>query len=250
LTNAYFAKKAVSMSSSHTSPGRSQAPAQRANERFKAGWNACLAGSLITAGFLHAVLLYTWPESTIEVEAFRSGSPTTMLSLGAAPEIRVPSAPSDVHVSAPKIPSMADVQIELRSEVAVSLPTFDDPALTDIAALVPTAHANPEHWLDYENFAPFVSYPRVRNEGEVQHFLQRHYEPLLNLTGASGVVQVAFWIDEGGEVWKAEIAESSGYRSLDRLAMRLSNLLRFSPATRLGQPVRVQVRVPIIFRET
>ncbi|CAN5757268.1 hypothetical protein BH23GEM6_BH23GEM6_25820 [soil metagenome] len=238
------------MSTRYTSSGGAPVQGKRANERFKAVWNRCLVGSMIVAAALHAVLLVSWPETTIDTEAFRRGSPATVLSMGAAPEVRVPSPPGDIRVSTPKLPAMADVEIELRSDVAVSLPMFDDPALSDLAALVPTARENPEHWLDYENFAPFVSYPRVRNEGEVQHFLRRHYEPLLNLTGASGVVQVAFWIDEGGEVWKAEIAESSGYRSLDRLAMRLSNLLRFSPATRLGQPVRVHVRVPIIFRET
>jgi|GEM_PF-3844563 len=238
------------MSTRNTDSGSTPALPKRANERFKDHWNACLAGSLIVAGILHAVLLLSWPETTIETEAFRSGSPATVLSMGAAPEVRIPSPPAELRVAPPRLPSMADIEVDIRSDVAVSLPMFEDPALADLAALVPTARENPEHWLDYENFAPFVSYPRVRNEGEVQNFLERHYEPLLNLTGASGVVQVAFWIDEGGEVWKAEIAESSGYRSLDRLAMRLSNLLRFSPATRLGQPVRVHVRVPIIFRET
>jgi TonB family protein len=221
-----------------------------ANDRLKESWNLWLSGALAVAALTHVLIFAFWPHATIDGEAYRRGSPATILAIGAAPEVRIPLPNADFPIRIPDIPVVAPVEVETLRELAVSLPTFHDPSLSHHPALVPGAITNPDRWLDYERFAPFLSYPRIRNEREVERFLSRHYEPLLQLTGASGVVQVAFWIDEGGKVWKAELAESSGYRVLDGLAMRLSGLLRFSPAMRLGQPVRVQVRVPIIFRET
>jgi TonB family protein len=223
--------------------------AHGANDRLKRGWNRWLAGSIALAAVIHVVVLVTWPERAVDERYIRSGSPVEALSLGAAPELRIPLAPAEIRIRVPQIPVVAEPEVELFGELSASLPHFEDPALADLAALIPHTRSNPDRWFDYENFAPYLSYPRIRNVAEVQRFLSRHYDSLLQLTGATGVVQIAFWIDEGGEVWRAEVAESSGYRSLDRLALRLSNLLRFAPATRLGQPVRVQVRVPIIFRD-
>jgi TonB family protein len=225
-------------------------PHTSANERLKESWNLWLYGSLAMAAVAHALVFAFWPDSVIDEEAYRRGSPATILAIGAAPEAPIPLPPADLRVRAPALPVIAPVEVETLPALAVSLPTFHEPSLTDRSALVPGPIVNPDRWLDYESFASYLSYPRIRNEREVERFLSRHYEPLLQLTGASGVVQVAFWIDEGGEVWRAELAESSGFRVLDSLAMRLSGLLRFSPAMRLGQPVRVQVRVPIIFRES
>lgn len=221
-----------------------------ANGRLKESWNLWLSGSLAVAALVHALIFAFWPDASIDGEAYRRGSPATILAIGTAPEARIPLPPADLRIRVPDIPIVASVEMETLEELAVSLPTFHEPSLSHRSALVPSSIVNPDRWLDYESFAPFLSYPRIRNEREMERFLSRHYEPLLQLTGASGVVHVAFWIDEGGEVWKAELAESSGFRVLDGLAMRLSGLLRFSPAMRLGQPVRVQVRVPIIFRET
>jgi TonB family protein len=224
-------------------------PRTSANDRLKKSWNLWLYGSLAGGALLHALVFALWPDATIDQEAYRRGSPATILAIGAAPELRAPLSPVDPRIRIPAIPTIAPVEADTLPTLVVALPSFREPLLSDRPALVPGPIVNPDRWLDYESFAPYLSYPRIRNELEVERFLSRHYEPLLQLTGASGVVQVAFWIDEGGEVWKAELAESSGFRVLDGLAMRLSGLLRFSPAMRLGQPVRVQVRVPIIFRE-
>jgi TonB family protein len=106
-----------------------------------------------------------------------------------------------------------------------------------------------EEFLDYESISAFVMAPQIRNTGEMRKYLERHYQPILEFTGATGVVQLHFWIDEKGSVARAEIASSSGSRSLDRLAIRVSRILRFAPAMRLGRPVRVLVRLPITFRE-
>jgi TonB family protein len=242
--------QAVIMGALSSGGRHDQAPRTSANDRLKKSWNLWLYGSLAGAAMVHALVFTFWPVATIDQEAYRRGSPATILVVGAAPEVRTPLPPADLHISAPAIPIIAPVEVETLQTPVVSLPTFHEPVFAHRPAVVPGSIVNPDRWLDYESFAPYLSYPRIRNEQEVERFLSRHYEPLLQLTGASGVVQVAFWIDEGGEVWKAELAESSGFRVLDGLAMRLSGLLRFSPAMRLGQPVRVQVRVPITFRDT
>ena len=90
--------------------------------------------------------------------------------------------------------------------------------------------------------------PEIRNREELKRFLETQYQRIFEYSGATGVVQVAFWIDESGMVEKAEILKSSGVRSLDRLALRLSRVLRFRPAMMAGRPVRSLVHVPITFR--
>ena len=221
-----------------------------ANERLKQGWNGSLALSLGAAVAFHLLLFAFWPETRIATEQFRRGNPATLVAVGSAPEVPVPRAPDEVRIERPSVPIVSEVALEPIADPAISLPDMYHPAMTDLLALVSVRQDSPDHWFDYEKFGPFLVYPRIRNETELRSHLQQRYTPLLRSTGASGVVMVAFWIDEDGSVKRTELAESSGYRSLDRLALQLSNLVRFSPALRMGQPVRVQVRLPIIFRET
>lgn len=82
----------------------------------------------------------------------------------------------------------------------------------------------------------------------MRRFLERGYQPIYRYSGATGVVHVTFWINEGGLVERAEVLESSGSRSLDRLALRVSRVMRFRPAMMAGRPVRILVHIPFTFR--
>jgi TonB family protein len=228
---------------------RLQPQAISANERLKQGWDGIFRSALGVAAIFHLLLFTFWPKATVELESLGRGSPAEMVHVGSAPEVRVPAPPEEVRIAAPQLPTVAPVEIDPLSEAAIPLPEIFDPALSEVISLVPT-HANPDRWYDYEKFGPYLVHPRVRNEGEMRRFLERRYNPLLQVSGVTGVVMMSLWIDELGQVARAEISESSGVRALDRLAIQVSDLVRFSPALRLGQPVRVQVRMPIVFRST
>lgn len=215
-----------------------------ANDRLKSLWGPWFSGSILAAVLVHAAVLTLWPT---EQAAFRS------LSRGETPRIvslRVPGVEDVTRapeaIGTPELPTVDELQLDLPVDVAGPLPSFSDPALEE--AFSPPVLTLRDEWLDYANFAPILVAPFIENRSEMRTFLERNYLPILEFTGAQGVVQVHFWIDEHGGVARAEVAESSGSRSLDRLAMRLSRILRFSPALRLGQPVRVLVRLPITFR--
>lgn len=219
-----------------------------ANERLKRGWNARLGVGMLAAVALHAGVLAFWPtmQVSFERQTLQSETPR-MLALQSAPEVRLPEAPDLGKVFKPVPPSLEELALDLAMDAEVPLPVLEDPALRE--AMVPVLNSPMDvEWVDYERFAPLLVRPEIRNRNEVQRYLQRHYTPILEFSGATGVVQVQFWIDERGAVHKAELATSSGRRVLDRLAMRLTSVLRFSPALRLGQPVRVQVVLPITFR--
>lgn len=241
---AHFAIRQVNMSNiqTHTAP-----PRQSANDRMKRAWSVCLWSSMLLAGVVHAAALLYWPEATVYTAASRAGEAPRAIAL-AVPGVQN-VAPAPLEIVRPELPTLDDLSLDVVEDVAVGpLPSFSDPEVeTPIAPPTFTLH---DEWLDYQNFAPFLVAPSIRNQTEMKRFLERHYSPILEFTGVQGVVQVHFWINEDGGVSRAEVAQSSGSRSLDRLAMRLSRVLRFTPALRLGQPVRVLVRLPITFRET
>ena len=235
------------MSTNLTRRERSGPPARSANDRFKASWNWKVSGSIGIVALLHLMVLVYTPR--IDVETFESeaeaAAQLVRLASLAAPG---PTAPTrDLTIPIPALPTVDDLDFAAIVEPAFEIPDFTDTSILN-EALVPTLESEKGAWHDYRQFAPFVVRPMIRNRTELKRFLERHYQPILEYSGATGVVHVFFYIDESGLVQKAEIAESSGSRSLDRLAMRLSKVLRFSPAMLAGRPIRIQVRLPITFR--
>ena len=65
--------------------------------------------------------------------------------------------------------------------------------------------------------------------------------------GVGGTVKVLANVAPDGSVAKVEVAEGSGNRDLDRAALDAVRRWQFKPATRNGQPVASEVRVPIVF---
>jgi TonB family protein len=224
-----------------------RASVRSANDCFKASWNRRLSGSIGVVALLHVMVLVYAPR--IEVETFESepeaAAQLVRLALLAAPGTMAPVP--DLAIPVPALPTVDDLEFDGSLTPVLEMPDFTDTSILD-EALVPALESEKGAWHDYRQFAPFVVRPMIRNRTELKRFLERHYQPILEYSGATGVVHVFFYIDESGLVQKAEIAESSGSRSLDRLAMRLSKVLRFSPAMLAGRPIRIQVRLPITFR--
>ncbi len=97
------------------------------------------------------------------------------------------------------------------------------------------------------HFTPMTVAPRILNQDEVVNALIRDYPPLLRDAGIGGSVQVWFFIDEQGRVRKRQIDKSSGYPGLDAAALKIADIMRFSPALNRERKVSVWVSLPITF---
>jgi protein TonB len=96
-------------------------------------------------------------------------------------------------------------------------------------------------------FTPMTVAPKILNEAEVIRALERNYPPLLRDAGIGGDVNVWFFIDEAGKVIKRQINTGSGYPALDDAAMKVADVMRFSPAYNRDKKVQVWVSLPIKF---
>jgi TonB family protein len=97
-------------------------------------------------------------------------------------------------------------------------------------------------------FTPYTKRPGLINGEEVSRALQRYYPPLLRNAGVSGTVNIWFLIDEGGNVVKTQLKQSSGHEALDDAAQKVAQLMVFTPAQNRDQLVKVWVDMPIVFK--
>lgn len=99
-------------------------------------------------------------------------------------------------------------------------------------------------------FTPYTVKPSLKNPAQVAAALQRNYPPLLRDAGIGGTTTMWFYIDEVGRVRKTQVARSSGYDALDDAAVRVADIMEFSPALNRDQPRPVWVQIPITFTST
>ena len=99
-------------------------------------------------------------------------------------------------------------------------------------------------------FTPYTVRPVIRNMDEVRRALQRFYPPLLRDAGIGGTTVVWILIDEDGNVVRTQVHESSGHDGLDDAAMRVGEVIDFSPAMNRDRRVRVWIQWPITFQPT
>ena len=89
--------------------------------------------------------------------------------------------------------------------------------------------------------------PALLNADEVAAALERTYPPLLKDAGVGGVTVVWFFVDVDGLVKKTQVSKSSGHAALDQAAIRVAQVLRFSPAMKDGVAVATWVEMPMVF---
>lgn len=97
-------------------------------------------------------------------------------------------------------------------------------------------------------FTPYTVAPELRNRDEVSRALEREYPSLLRDAGIGGRVVVWLFIDEEGAVQNTRVNEPSGHTSLDEAALRVANVMQFSPAMNRDKKVPVWVSLPITFQ--
>jgi protein TonB len=98
------------------------------------------------------------------------------------------------------------------------------------------------------HFTPMTVAPELTNIPEVQRALLRNYPPLLRDVGIGGTPVVWFLIDENGKVIKTQLSKSSGHAALDEAAIKVADVMKFSPALNHNQRVTVWVALPIVFK--
>ena len=75
-----------------------------------------------------------------------------------------------------------------------------------------------------------------------------HYPEIAQKSGLQGVVMVVFVIETDGSVSNVQVTKGLG-AGCDEEAMRVTKLMpRWEPGRRTGKPVRVMVRMPIVFK--
>lgn len=100
---------------------------------------------------------------------------------------------------------------------------------------------------DQPHFTPMTVVPELKNAAEVQRALVRTYPPLLRDAGIGGKPVVWFLIDETGNVVKTQLSQSSGHAALDEAALKVAEIMKFSPAMNRDRKVTVWVEIPIVF---
>jgi TonB family protein len=100
---------------------------------------------------------------------------------------------------------------------------------------------------DGPHFTPMTRAPELRNRQAIQHALEENYPPLLRDAGVGGQPTVWLNIDATGRVLRVQLNQSSGTPALDEAALRVADMMEFSPALNRDERVPVWVSIPIVF---
>jgi protein TonB len=96
-------------------------------------------------------------------------------------------------------------------------------------------------------FTPYTVAPELKNAPEVVAALKRFYPHVLRDAGIGGTVLIWLLIDEHGKVIKTVVKEPSRYTAFDEAALKVGELMRFSPGYNRDIAVMVWVALPIHF---
>jgi protein TonB len=214
--------------------------APAANDRFKKSFGALVWSSLILATVIHFGVFALWPEMSAEVISYSSQELT---AIELPPEIEIPSPPE--AISRPAVPVIAAGDID--EDITIAPTTFESNPVQELPPPPSFAETNPRDLAAAPTFTPYTVRPDIKNRGEVQRALEREYPPLLRDAGLGGTVQVWFFIDEEGEVVRTQIYESSGHEALDEAALKVADIIDFTPALNRDKRVPVWISLPIIF---
>ncbi len=221
-----------------TAPSAAKADIVTANDRLKQRFDDWFWWSVIAAVVIHALLFAYFPTLSAQDMSFTTPE---IEALELPPEVQIPPPPQ--QIARPARPVIAETTID--DDVTIAPTTFED---NPIENLPPPPTAPPEDLSARPVPTPYTVAPELRNRAEVQRALVRFYPPLLRDAGIGGAVLVWFFIDETGKVQKYQIKESSGHKSLDEAALKVADIMQFSPALNRDKRVPVWVALPIDFR--
>jgi protein TonB len=210
-----------------------------ANDRLKQGWDTLFWGSMMAATLLHFGTLNFWPEMTADDVSY---SADELEAIELPPEIEIPPPPEAIQ--RPATPVIAEAEVS--EDITIAPTTFDD---NPVENLPPPPDASGEGDIGANpTFTPYTVAPDITNRSEVIRALEREYPPLLRDAGIGGTAQIWFFIDENGRVQDTRIQQSSGHSQLDQAALRVADIMRFTPALNRDKKVPVWVAFPITFQ--
>jgi len=209
-----------------------------ANDRFKRSFGAWFWGSMILATVTHFCVFNFWPEMTAEDVSFTSDE---LEAIVLPPEIKIPPPPE--AIARPATPVMASTDID--EDVTIALTTFEDNPVEDLPP--PPTEAATTDIAAAPVFTPFTVEPDIKNRAEVSRAMEREYPPLLRDAGIGGTVTVWFFINEQGVVQRTIVNESSGHKALDDAALKVADVIQFTPALNRDKQVPVWISLPITF---
>jgi TonB family protein len=211
-----------------------------ANDRFKKSYGSRFWSAFIIATLLHMAVFALWPE--LATKDF-SVSARELEFIELPPEIEIPPPPE--AIVRPQTPVMATTDVDPDITIGV----------TNIDAYEPDELPPPPDLRESQEgsslgvfFTPMTVRPGIRNRGEVQRALEREYPPLLRDAGIGGTVLVWFYIDDAGGIERTQIHTSSGHRALDEAALRVAEVIDFTPALNRERRVPVWISLPISFQ--
>jgi len=160
------------------------------------------------------------------------------------PEIEIPAAPE--AISRPAVPVIATGDID--ESITIAPTTFESNPVQELPPPPTLSETAPSDLSAAPTFTPYTVRPDIKNREEVRKALEREYPSVLRDAGLGGVVLVWIFIDEEGQVVRTEIHQSSGYDGLDRAALKVADVIQFTPALNRDKRVPVWISLPISFR--
>lgn len=214
-----------------------------------------LSWSLSTV--LQAAMLGGLIWSTIGSQLQAAQEEVTVMELTQELEAPPPPPPPPVEAEAPvevtnlefTVPDMIPAEIPPPGNIEITAQSIYDAAILN--AQQDTADENVDEVVaigETPSFTPFTVAPVVQNRDEVARALEREYPALLRDAGVGGRAVVWLRLDEQGTVQDVQINTSSGHPALDEAALKVGEVMRFSPAMNRDKVVPVWVSIPVSFQ--
>lgn len=211
---------------------------ETANDRFKEGFGNWFWTGLAVATILHFLAFAFWPQMSVADTSF---DPEELEAVDLPEDIEIPPPPEQIaRPATPVISASADIS----EDITIAPTTFED---NPIDELPPPPASDRGALSEYQAFSPSMVRPRPLNRSELSRLMQRHYPTILKDAGIGGTTVLGIWIDENGVVQRATIAKSSGHPQLDEAAMKVVDLVEFSPAMNRDQRVPVRMNWGIVW---
>ena len=189
------------------------------------------------ATVVHFAVFQFWPEMTAEDVSF---SAAELEAIDIPEEIEIPPPPEAIQ--RPATPVIATA--EINEDITIAPTTFEENPVED---LPPPPSEVATDLSETPSFTPYTVRPDIKNRAAVARAMEREYPPLLRDAGIGGTVNVWFFIDEEGEVVRSLVNESSGHKALDDAALKVADIIEFTPALNRDKRVPVWISLPITF---
>jgi protein TonB len=211
-----------------------------AHDRFKAIYRSVFWGSLILATCVHFAVFTFWPSMSADV-VYLTAEELTAITL--PPEIQIPAAPE--AISRPAMPVVATGVVD--ETITIAPTTFESNPVSELPPPPSLKESTLSDLAAAPTFTPYTVRPEIKNRAEVAAVLAREYPVLMRDAGIGGTVLVWIFIDEAGSVVRTQVHTTSGHDALDKAALKVADIIEFTPALNRDKQVPVWISLPITF---